>query len=517
MSWTRKRCPFLYFGLATAILLLVSVPLRATSIKSSYDGKNKRVTVEVTGISENWDDLEVQVERGDVAGNFTTPTPNWAVDGIIERNGKKFVRLKRTPKIASDETVVIEHADDRQRGRNGTVSLTLDNVPFTSKSGPTLIASRVGPVGGCIFGNQPAATLLIPYFEVDLGNPAGQTTLISLNNAEPAPTLSRVTLWTDWGVPTLVFYVLLSGFDVQTVNLRDALNGNLPRTSDVLNDPSLPPSEVPVCTAAELDYAPAPSQVLALQADHKGMLNPVAGNCAGSNHGDAKARGYVTVDMVERCAYPPTAAAYAVADPVGRGLGMDNSLWGDYFYVNPGQNSAQSEPAVSVVADPSSFAPGDYTFYGRYNELTASDARAPLSSHYLSRYLNGGVFNGGTDLLIWRDHRRSDLARVPCGTQPSWLPLGEQSVVGYDEAENSFELPGLASVCPDSNAALSFSCHVAGVEPPFGFLSLDLWHGDGTPAQAWVTAAISAEGRFSVAHSSARLDDLCATDTAGVP
>ena len=31
--------------------------------------------------------------------------------------------------------------------------------------------------------DQPAATLLYPYFEVDLNDPQGQTTLISINNA----------------------------------------------------------------------------------------------------------------------------------------------------------------------------------------------------------------------------------------------------------------------------------------------------------------------------------------------
>jgi hypothetical protein len=37
----------------------------------------------------------------------------------------------------------------------------------------------------------PAATLLLPYFEVDLDNPAGVTTLFSINNASAAPALVR--------------------------------------------------------------------------------------------------------------------------------------------------------------------------------------------------------------------------------------------------------------------------------------------------------------------------------------
>ena len=84
--------------------------------------------------------------------------------------------------------------------------------------------------GNCRMQSQPAATLLIPYFEVDLANPSGESTLFSVNNARAASTLARVVLWTDWGLPTLAFDVYLTGYDVLTINLRDILvNGNLPR------------------------------------------------------------------------------------------------------------------------------------------------------------------------------------------------------------------------------------------------------------------------------------------------
>src|ERR1700726_1390402 len=84
--------------------------------------------------------------------------------------------------------------------------------------------------GNCRLGNQPAATLLVPYFEVDLANPTGRTTLVSINNAAPRPTLARMVLWTDWGVPTLAFDIYLTGYDVQTLNMRDVFNGILPQT-----------------------------------------------------------------------------------------------------------------------------------------------------------------------------------------------------------------------------------------------------------------------------------------------
>ena len=65
----------------------------------------------------------------------------------------------------------------------------------------------------------PAATLLLPYFEVDLANPNGVTTLFSVNNASAAPQLAHITFWTDQSRPTLDFTIYLTGYDVWTVNL----------------------------------------------------------------------------------------------------------------------------------------------------------------------------------------------------------------------------------------------------------------------------------------------------------
>src|SRR5690242_20112900 len=91
----------------------------------------------------------------------------------------------------------------------------------------------------CAIDHAPAATLLLPYFEVDLGNPGGRTTLFSINNAGDKAVLAHVVLWTDLAVPTLVFDVYLTGYDVQTINLRDIFDtGTLPRTADKDRDPS---------------------------------------------------------------------------------------------------------------------------------------------------------------------------------------------------------------------------------------------------------------------------------------
>jgi hypothetical protein len=85
----------------------------------------------------------------------------------------------------------------------------------------------------------PAATLLLPYFEVDLADPNGLTTLFSINNASAAAILTHVAIWSDLAVPVLNFNVYLTGYDVQTINLRDVLvNGRLPQTASAGQDPT---------------------------------------------------------------------------------------------------------------------------------------------------------------------------------------------------------------------------------------------------------------------------------------
>src|SRR5581483_9485159 len=66
---------------------------------------------------------------------------------------------------------------------------------------------------------------------------SGVTTLFSIANASATAVLANVVLWTDLGVPTLSFPVYLTGYDVQTINLRDTFAGNLPQTASVGQDP----------------------------------------------------------------------------------------------------------------------------------------------------------------------------------------------------------------------------------------------------------------------------------------
>ncbi len=90
----------------------------------------------------------------------------------------------------------------------------------------------------CTVDDVPGATLLLPYFEVDLGNQNGVTTLFSINNASATAVLAHVVVWSDLSVPVLDFNVYLTGYDVQSINMRDILAGNLPQTASAGQDPN---------------------------------------------------------------------------------------------------------------------------------------------------------------------------------------------------------------------------------------------------------------------------------------
>jgi len=396
----------------------------------------------------------------------------------------------------------------------------------------------------------PAATLLLPYFEVDLNDPNGLTTLFSVNNASATAILAHVVIWSDLSVPVLDFNVYLTGYDVQSINLRDIIvSGKLPRTASAGQDPTdtishhgtfsqdinfascsgqLPPPIQPGTTDVNL---PA-NFIDHLKKSLTGLASPVLGNlCAGRALGDNIARGYVTVDTVNNCTLRfPGDVGYFAAGGTGDATNQ-NVLWGDYFYVNSDQNFASGDTLVHIEAsatNPQTSVAGQYTFYGRYVAWLATDNREPLSTNFAVRYITGGAFTGGTDLLVWRDSKVNQAA-FTCSAQtgrPAWFPLGQESIVTFDEQENpdvpqtfpiSPQPPG-TQLAPFPAEAQRTKVNGASFPVPFqfGWLFLNLnttvaAAGSNPPedpaaAQAWVSAAMSAQGRFSVGFDAVQLD-----------
>jgi hypothetical protein len=380
----------------------------------------------------------------------------------------------------------------------------------------------------CSIDEMPAATLLLPYFEVDPGNASGLTTLFSVNNAGPAAVVANVQLWTDVGVPTLGFQVYLTGYDVQTINLRDVFNGSLPQTAPAGQDPqdTISPKGLysqdinfPGCSQLQLPYPPLPAPFVAhLRAAHSGQFSAILNGCAGMDHGDGRLRGYVTVDTVSDC------TLHRAGDVGYFGAGgvvtNQNVLWGDVIYLDPANQYSDGDNLVRIKAFPDAFAQGGPTFYGRYVGGSGADLRQPLPLDWGSRYVDGGAFSGGTDLIVWQDSERA-VHPFACGTLPAGFPLRHSQITIFDEQEQAVLPPPIFPRPPDltENAfpAEANKVHIGGASFPvpyaFGWTFLDLRAPGGFPQpslrQSWVATSLKAQGQYSVGFSATPLGTVC--------
>lgn len=277
----------------------------------------------------------------------------------------------------------------------------------------------------CDIGVTPAATLLLPYFEVETAGAAGTgpTTLFTITNTSRYAQIAHVTLWTNWSAPVLDFNIFLTGYDVQSINLYDVIVRGIvapqasgaPGTSSTTvpgTSTGIPPTANPALVPAIANPAannanpnllavafnttgasgtcvglpgvlPTFNQQYALQALTTGTPTVTGGTgvcttAIGGNNG-TRAIGYATVDVVASCTQALT------TDPeFFRNLLYDNVLIGDYQQIGPspagaagsGFDAAGSE-MVHIRAVPEgglSIAGGGvvvptnlpFTFYNRY-------------------------------------------------------------------------------------------------------------------------------------------------------
>jgi hypothetical protein len=345
---------------------------------------------------------------------------------------------------------------------------------------------------------EPAATLLLPYFEVDLShNPPTLNTFFSINNAYAAPVLAHVILWSDLSVPVHTFNVYLTGYDVQTISLYDILvNGLLPQTSFSGQGCSgqLPPAPLSV------------PMRLHLQQSLTGRMSPMSGKCAGRNLGDNIARGYVTVDTVNQCTLlVPSDFSYFYTAATD-----DNVLWGDYFYLDTGQQTAEGHTLVHIPAENPPPPAGSYTFYGRYVGWTGVDKRRPLATSFATRFLLAGSVPR-TDLIVWRD---SKVIAMPftCGTLPPWVPLRQEGIAVFDEQENLYMMPPGTYPFPAEAQRVKMNGPALPVPFAFGWINLNLNTVGGGPAsdpnsaQGWVTVSMPA-APFNMGYEVIQLDN----------
>jgi Putative Ig domain len=276
--------------------------------------------------------------------------------------------------------------------------------------------------------NVPAATLLLPYFEVDPAS-ATSSTVLTIGNRNAAEQLAHVTLWSDRGVPTFTFDVRLDGNGVKEIDLGALFrNGALPQSSAGGFGTCaglLPAAALDATTLANLRNA------------HSGLASTlplVGGQCASTSHGDNRARGYATIDVVNACTgLVPGDSGYFVLG--GSGIARNNNvLWGEQVSYNSAFGRAHGDALVHIEAsasDTDTDGTGDYTFYARRVGNTGADNRESLTTNWFGRYsLQDVLFD--TTALIWRDP--GAVAPFTCGAPPASIPTN--LIFAFDHQED---------------------------------------------------------------------------------
>ncbi|HEY2828867.1 MAG TPA: hypothetical protein VGJ88_02030 [Thermoanaerobaculia bacterium] len=354
----------------------------------------------------------------------------------------------------------------------------------------------------CDISVSPAATLLLPYFEVDVSKPAtaATNTIFSIINTGRTPQTARVTIWTDYANPALWFNVYLTAYDVEPISLYDVFAGG--------KLPPVPASAPDACKTASGDLPAAIAEQL------RQMLTTGSTSTADCKVGGVHdlATGYVTIDVVNGC------SPASPLDPVyySQVIGYDNVLTGDYEDVHPDPgigNFAGGSPLVHIKAIPNgggttTATPLPYTFYDRYTPAASKrvDRRQPLPSAFMSRFIQGGTAALFTDFVFWREASTSG-----CASTNSVMPVA--TVVRFDEFEN----PTMTAVVPSSPATASISTASSVFPPLFGasltgwmYIDLDNRTLSTRASQNWVTVRMRAEGRYGVTYDAIALKNGCA-------
>jgi hypothetical protein len=405
---------------------------------------------------------------------------------------------------------------------------------------------------------MPAATLLLPYFEVDINSPAttATTTLFTITNTSRQPQIAHVTLWTDWSYPVIDFNIFLTGYDVQAINLYDIIarglvapdkgtsNATTPGSRSASNLTGNPLFDIPgaaaSCSPAAMGGGVVPADLLADL--RSGLTTGIYSLCPGERIGGthANAIGYATIDTARTCSQTlPTDPLYFTNEIL-----FENVLIGDYQQINPNPttgNYAQGNPLVHIKAIPEGGLPGvgapttnlPYTFYDRYTPAAnrKADRRVPLPSVFAARYIQGGTSGFATNFKIWREGVTSGSATCDLYIDNSTLAIVES--VRFDERENPTTISGGCSfspcrtstiTLPETSATPSSSAKfpplTSGDVAGWMYLNLNNNNTSGTyssPAgftpvrasQNWVIVSMFAEGRYSVDYDAAHLANGC--------
>jgi hypothetical protein len=391
----------------------------------------------------------------------------------------------------------------------------------------------------CDISVAPAGTLLLPYFEVDLENAAGETTLFTITNVSNLDQIAHVTLWTDYSFPVIDFNIYLTGYDVQAINLYDIIargviapdagTGTAVTKRGTYSDVN---AALTLTACDRLPGALDPIYITRMQQAFTLGRVPAFGaaaacNTVGQAHDNAV--GYATIDVADVCSTSlPTDPGYFETE-----IRFDNVLIGDYQQVNSAQNFAQGNPMVHIRAIPEGGDPNDpdpiinfdRTFYSRYIGGLVFDRRQPLPSVFAARWIQGGASTFQTSYKIWREGE-TDLGGTTCSQWPRNV-TSVAEVVRFDEAENAVgDVPvsrvspplTLDNTLPETSLTSVTDTSVYpqltnGAVAGWMYLNLDNSSDDSPLAsQNWVIVSMRAEGRYSVDFDAAWLANGCTVE-----
>jgi len=395
----------------------------------------------------------------------------------------------------------------------------------------------------CDIALLPAATLLLPYFEVDINNISGETTLFTVTNTTSVPQVAHVTLWSDYSYPVINFNLYLTGYDVQSINLYDVIvrgiiAPDLGTGSDISPEGEISDSINPKLNLDNCDELPGAIPSVYVNYMKKAFTEgttPAFGSIAectkiGGVH--ANATGYVTIDVARRCGIDfPNRQSYFEQDIL-----WDNVFTGDFMQVHSTNNYAQGNPMVHIRAVPEGGVAQDRfgnsgayhvnlnnTFYGHYEGGGKLNARQPLPARFAARWIDGGTSGFQTYYKIWREAKTN--ASTQCGGEYELkggkIPVTE--ILMFDEEENPFmvsepiccigvskELPA-SSMTPVSDKEL-YPPNPNGALAGWMYFNLDNAAGDNLASQNWIVTSMRAQGRFSTDVDTTALGNGCSPE-----
>jgi hypothetical protein len=355
----------------------------------------------------------------------------------------------------------------------------------------------------CTNDQHPAATLLVPYFQVSVGpdgTPFGGTalardTIVTIANASSAPMIAHVNVYDRYSSLQLDFNVALTGFDVQAWRMSDILSGNLPVTVNANGDDacqSNPNANVfpdadgfirvrPSSPATALDNTAGITKY-GTPAFSFALGKLLAQECDGTV--DPLAIGYIVIDHANYCNLSdPTDPNYYYHNAIG----MENNLFGEIIFTSGNGLPTFGISTVNIEADTTlgtaalaAAANDDYarTFYARYWETVPStypanvcpncgsgvagtdlsidapwdvtlqgDQREPLGLRYALRWFDltsAGILT--TNFMVWRGSRvdQGDVEFCESTGEVDETPV---TLTFFDEDENTVSTGGCPSPC----------------------------------------------------------------------